>query len=182
MISAHCKKDNTLLMSTKDHFKMLKINEQGKFVSFLDMSTEFDSDIITAFVYDEITGKIYFTTKDLKIKCLSKDFTKISEICLCRDSNIQFVGGYNSLFYFDIKGSVSSLNIISLMPNRIKYSVNAPNRQYEATDFLVIPQIDRLYVLSKCGTVFIFIISNGKRAGFYDFSTSRGKKNRVNCV
>lgn len=44
----------------------------------------------------------------------------------------------------------------------------------EVVDFLVVPEIDRLYVLGDKGTVFVFISSTGQLTSHHNFSTSQG--------
>lgn len=115
-------KNNTLILNTEDKFLLQELSNDGIFTTIREL--DLHKDQIVHFKYDEITGKIYYTTKNLTINCISKDFQKSSEICSCKIHNIQFVGGYNSLFYIDPNGHVSSINIINLMPNRRKFAVS----------------------------------------------------------
>lgn len=172
LVSAYCMKDNTLLLNSKQDFFLGEMSEEGKFTKKSEIAI--DKDKIVTFKYDAITGQIYFTTEKMTIKCISKDIQSSSEICLCKNHNIQFVGGYNSLFYFDLEGNVCSINIINLMPNRRKFVPKIRNKVFNSVDFLVVPEIDRIYVISENGHIFVFIASSSQLTSHYNFSTSHG--------
>lgn len=174
IISAFCMKDNTLLMNTENKFGILEIfDREDKFSEISEIKV--DQDIIVNFQYDDLTKKIYYTTKDFKIRCISEDFKTNSEVCLCQSHNIEVITDYESLFYVDIEGSLSSINIKTLMPNKTKYIPNLRGEEYQIADYKIVPEIDRVYILTTKGRVIVYICSTGKITNQHDFSTSIGK-------